>query len=263
MHLWASLSPSSPQAKLWEDNKDRKSSRTGTVLPTALANLEGRLSRSSLMSNLEGKLSWSSQTSNPASLPSISYKESTGRRESVESVSSFDSNMNRFSSCLEPSQQSSLGARAPRPLGVPRYQLSLASKTQETIPEESATDLTLPLPVLPTEEVMRKEGERRSRKISQSVPPPIGAFGKLPPINPPDLTVAKVEKAVEPALPPSPHGACEDDASGSVDSFDLDLCLEELAKSPHFERYLKLLQVEAITGTKVTRAFTFSYFDLY
>lgn len=245
--LVISSPPPFQQAKLWEDRANR---------------------RHTLAAGPESNGSQSSGPLNAGALPKAEPGRYSNAKVSVESCSSMASTKTRFS-CSDLPQQThvSIGAtsqqplvRAPRPLGVPRFQQSATHKAQVAISEESALDFSLPLPVLPTEKTV-KSVEGRSRKISSVAAPP----GDVKPPSD-NVTMATVQEA-EPVPTTAPYDEglqCEGgDEVGLMDT--LDLCLEELSKSPHFDDYLRLIRQEAVKpeGAYVTRPFTFSYFDLY
>lgn len=244
--LVISSPPPFQQAKLWEDSDSR---------------------RHTLAASPGSNGSQSSAPLNPGALPKAEPGRYSNAKVSVESCSSVASTKTRFS-CSDLPQHISIGAnsqplvRAPRPLGVPRFQQSITHKAQVALSEESTLDFSLPLPVLPTEEKTTKDVERRSRKVSGVAAPPGDV--KPPSDSPTNVTMATVQEA-EPVPTPSPCDEglrCEDgDKEGSTDS--LDLCLEELSKSPHFDEYLRLIRQEAKPGAHLTKPFTFSYFDLY
>ena len=233
------------QAKLWEDNESRKLSSTNST-----------------NSNLASPLA----TDVGAQLRAEPAHHSNAK-VSTESATSLASNKTRFSLCdLPPQHSSSTGAnpqplvRAPRPLGVPRYQVG-AHRSPVPTSTESKLDFSLPLPVLPTEKSM--EAEKRSKKISVVAPPPSGHASNVPNTqlsdNPPHEALAL------PTLPNNEELPHLDDESVSMGT--LEQYLEELSKSPHYDEYLCLLRREVeqprALGTCLSKPFTFSYFKLY
>ena len=229
------------QAKLWEDNDSRKLSNANSSLAPPLATDEGAQLRTAPARHSNAKVS-------------------------VETSTSLASNKNRFSlGNLPPQHSSSIGAnsqplvRAPRPLGVPRYQVG-AHRSPVPSSTESEPDFSLPLPVLPTEKSM-KEAERRSKKISVVAPPSSVHASNVQQLsgNPPHEALAPPTLPINEELP---HLGDESGSTGTLEQY-----LEELSKSPHYDEYLCLLRRKVEhprpLGTCLSKPFTFSYFELH
>lgn len=97
-----------------------------------------------------------------------------------------------------------------------------------------------------------------------AAPPTASGSPVKPPVSPSHMATVLEEEPVPPPLPDSEGlPRLDEEEGGSMDM--LNLYLEELSKSPHFEEYLRLIQQEATEpeGTRLTKPFTFSYFDLH
>ena len=152
-----------------------------------------------------------------------------------------------------------------RPLGIPRNLNALKSPVAMAMTEKL---FTLPQIVVdePVKEV-KEEVEQKKTGLAK-LPQKKEVAPSTAEEENPDLKKKKTKRQqVEPVLIKERRTNEDKDVYKieEVDSYDsLDVCLEELQKSPYFDEYLKLLQKKKQPSGEwkpTSRAFIFSYFN--